>query len=54
MRFERIGRYDVSPDGRRFLLLVDVPKEDGEVPPPQQVHVVVNWTEELKERVPAP
>ncbi|MEO2196665.1 MAG: hypothetical protein ABGY72_11335 [bacterium] len=42
----------MSRDGQRFLLLVDTPSTDGEVPPAQQVHVVTNWVEELKELVP--
>ena len=44
--------YDVSRDGQRFLLLVDTPSADGERRPAQQVHVVTNWVEELKELVP--
>jgi Tol biopolymer transport system component len=41
--------YDVSPDGRRFLMLKsDAPREA----PPNELHVVVNWFEELRRRVP--
>jgi hypothetical protein len=40
--------YDVSPDGRRFLMLKPT-KEDV---PLTQLNVVLNWFEELKERVP--
>jgi hypothetical protein len=37
--------YDVSSDGQRFLVAKDV------APPPTQINVVVNWLEELKQRV---
>jgi hypothetical protein len=37
--------YDVSPDGRRFLM---IPIEDESAP--TRVHVVLNWAEELKTR----
>ncbi len=42
--------YDVTPDGQ---LLVVVPAGQGEAHRPnQQFNVVLNWTEELKQRVP--
>ena len=42
--------YDVSPDGKRFLMLKPpVAQSAG----PAQLHVVVNWFEELRRRVPA-
>jgi len=39
--------YDVSPDGRRFLVLLLDPRAI-----PTQINVVLNWFEDLKERVP--
>ena len=40
--------YDVAPDGERFLVIAqDFSADDDE-----QIHVVVNWLDELKERVP--
>jgi serine/threonine-protein kinase len=39
--------YDVSPDGRRFLMIKDAPTAEA-----TQINVVVNWFEELKRRVP--
>lgn len=42
--------YDVSPDGRRFLMIKEGDAPDGADRP--QVVVVLNWTEELKRRVP--
>jgi serine/threonine-protein kinase len=41
--------YDVSPDGQRFLLL----KADDQAQAPAQINVVLNWFEELKQKVPA-
>ena len=40
--------YDVSPDGRRFLMI----KGAGEAPAATSLVVVQNWTEELKRLVP--
>jgi len=40
--------YDISPDGRRFLMLKD-PEQEA---PPTEINVVLNWFEELKRRVP--
>ncbi len=42
--------YDVTPDGQRFLMLK--PSEAAEVAP-TQINVVLNWFEELKQKVPA-
>jgi serine/threonine-protein kinase len=40
--------YDISPDGERFVMLKDVGTQ------PSQIHVVLNWFEELKRLVPTP
>jgi hypothetical protein len=45
-----IRSWNVSPDGQRFLLLRFAPSTDKTV---TAMHVVLNWTEELKRRVPA-
>ena len=42
--------YDVSPDGQRFLMLKS--SEQGQATP-MQINVVLNWFEELKQKVPA-
>jgi len=39
--------WDISPDGTRFLML----KEDA-AGVPHKINIVLNWTEELKQRVP--
>ena len=43
--------YDVSPDGRRFLMIKDSTTADAKVAPANMV-VVLNWQEELKRLVP--
>jgi len=43
--------YDVSPDGRRFLMLRDLESDAGE-PSSHQIILVQNWFEELKRLVP--
>jgi serine/threonine-protein kinase len=40
--------YDVSPDGQRFLMFKAQEEQHGLT----QIHVVLNWFEELKRRVP--
>jgi serine/threonine-protein kinase len=45
-------RYDVSPDGQRFLMMkLPAAGTEADVPPPEII-VVTNWVEELKQRVP--
>jgi hypothetical protein len=41
--------YDVAPDGQRFMMLEESVKQ----PPTTRLNVVLNWFEELKQRVPA-
>jgi Tol biopolymer transport system component len=41
--------YDVSPDGQRFLM---VKPSEQEQAAPTQINVVLNWFEELKQKVP--
>lgn len=40
-------QYDLAPDGKRFIMI-----RDAVAPAPPQLSVVVNWSEELKARVP--
>ena len=44
-------RYDVAPDGRRFLM---VRTRDRAPQSSVSLHVVLNWLEELRERVRVP
>ena len=51
MLFELIGDirgFDVTPDGRRFLLIKSVEQEQTRT----QINLVLNWFEELKQKVP--
>ena len=41
--------YDISLDGRRFLMVQPVEPEEA----PSQINIVINWFEELKQRVPS-
>jgi Tol biopolymer transport system component/tRNA A-37 threonylcarbamoyl transferase component Bud32 len=41
--------YDVSPDGQRFLMLKPTEQEQSAT---TQINVVLNWFEELKQKVP--
>ncbi len=45
--YNTMPAYDVTPDGQRFLLAKTA--EQG----PQEISVVLNWIEELKQKVPA-
>ncbi len=45
--------YDISPDGEQFLFASPVQSESRETPS-LQINIVLNWFEELKERVPVP
>jgi hypothetical protein len=42
----------VSADGQRFLLIKDEPPTDGQKTASPEIHVAVNWLEELKAKVP--
>jgi len=44
-----IASYDASPDGQRFLMLKTVEHQEQAA---TEIHVVLNWFEELKRRVP--
>ena len=44
-----IRTYDVLPDGNHFIGVVPAGQTTGAIP---QIHIVLNWFEELKQRVP--
>lgn len=44
--------YDISRDGRHFLGLIDAAQTQSGAPAAPQIHVVLNWFEELRARVP--
>jgi hypothetical protein len=41
-------QYDVSPDGKRFLLLKDVDVAGTEKPIQAEIHIVLHWFDELE------
>jgi hypothetical protein len=43
------ANYDVSGDGQRFLMVKPIESQTSDV---TQINVVLNWFEELKQRVP--
>jgi len=45
----RYQNYDVSPDGKRFLMVKPVADQQTEQ---AQLQVIVNWFEDLRRRVP--
>ena len=47
-----LQNYDVSPDGERFLMVKPVTATGGVAT--AQINVVLNWFQELTERVPVP
>jgi hypothetical protein len=46
--------WDISPDGRRFLMLKRPAAQSGTPTEarPNKINIVLNWFEELKRRVP--
>jgi hypothetical protein len=46
-------QYSVIPDGQRFLMIKDAAAKPGSAAPRQQINIVLNWFEELKQRVPS-
>jgi Tol biopolymer transport system component len=49
-----IAFWDISPDGKRFLMIKQPASTDAAsaAGSPRKINVVVNWTQELKQRVP--
>jgi serine/threonine-protein kinase len=57
VQFAGTGRqYDITPDGKQFVVALDASTSatpgGTRRPPPTQINVVLNWSEELKARVP--
>ena len=49
-----IKPYDITPDGQRFLMIFPQDGADSAASSTQRINIVLNWFEELKERVPVP
>ena len=45
--------YDISPDGQRFLMIKEA-EQSAEASTKTELIMILNWFEELKERVPVP
>jgi serine/threonine protein kinase len=47
--------WDINPDGKRFLMMKEVTATDkpAAAETPRKINIVLNWLEELKQRVPA-
>ena len=41
--------WDISPDDKRFLMMKETPSDEASRP---RIDIILNWFEELKERVP--
>ena len=48
-----LNNWDLSPDGKRFLMIKDAVGDASTGAGSQKINIVLNWTEELKERIPA-
>ena len=46
-------QWDMSSDGKRFLMIKNEAPTTSSAGNPRKINIVVNWLEELKERVPA-
>jgi hypothetical protein len=44
--------YDITPDGKQFLVVLPASQTGTNQQQALQINVVLNWLEELKQRVP--
>ena len=44
--------YDITPDGKQFIAVLNGEEDQSSSQSPGQVNVVLNWLEELKQKVP--
>lgn len=44
--------YDITPDGRQFVLMLLKSQDEPGKARAEQIDVTLNWFEELKQRVP--
>jgi serine/threonine-protein kinase len=47
-----LPRWDISPDGKRFLMMKETGSNAAKAEAPPRINIVLNWLEELKQRVP--
>jgi hypothetical protein len=43
--------WDISPDGKRFLMMKELGANASAAGGPRKINIVLNWFEELKQRV---
>ena len=44
--------YDITRDGKKLLIIVPAGTPEPRDPPPPQINIVLNWSEELKRLAP--
>jgi hypothetical protein len=44
--------FDITPDGKQFITVMSAAEPNNPTGNPHQIQVVLNWFEELKQRVP--
>jgi len=44
--------WDISPDGKHFLVIKPPQSPASPAEAPRKINIVLNWLEELKQRVP--
>jgi hypothetical protein len=47
-----IHPWDISPDGKRFLMIKPAGATTSADASPRKINIVLNWFEDLKQRVP--
>jgi eukaryotic-like serine/threonine-protein kinase len=48
---QELGTWDISPNGKRFLMMKEVGSSASDNGGPRKINIVLNWIEELKQRV---
>jgi hypothetical protein len=43
--------YDITPDGKQFLVMLPPSEAESNIRQLQQIHITLDWFEELKKRV---
>ena len=46
--------YDIAPDGRFLMMMSQISDDGATISDGNRINIVLNWFEELKERVPVP
>jgi Tol biopolymer transport system component len=47
-----LSPWDISPDGKLFLMMKEVGSTASSAGGPRKINIVLNWTDELKQKVP--